>query len=233
MKMTLVSIATAIVLLASVSACTPSIRDTKLTGQNTVSLSTRVANASDISAADRTAFKNAVSRLADPNATPETVNALKREFLDQTVGDVATKERADESVKHQLALWLTYIRGIPGDNADLVNANVNKMFTMIQKDSQATVAARDYLTTQNPLTFAKAGITRTIIKVEVSKVGDLAYRIAWQERTSKRGSPDPYQAFSGTVQLAQPPAVPADPVIGQENPAGIYIKSYDLPWSTL
>lgn len=140
---------------------------------------------------------------------------------------------ADLSVKHQLALWLTYIRGIPGDNADLVNANVNKMFTMIQKDSQATVAARDYLTTQNPLTFAKAGITRTIIKVEVSKVGDLAYRIAWQERTSKRGSPDPYQAFSGTVQLAQPPAVPADPVIGQENPAGIYIKSYDLPWSTL
>jgi type IV secretory pathway TrbF-like protein len=141
----------------------------------------------------------------------------------------------DASVKHALVFWIQAVRDIPpGRDKALVNRNAQLALYMIDRGSPAYDAYRTFIHDDNPLDLAKKGYSRTVLDVEVDKLTDLTYRIAWHESLQSGGQGTPTtSAYSGTVTLAAAPRVPSDELVGQYNPAGIYIQDYDMRWSVL
>lgn len=139
----------------------------------------------------------------------------------------------DLSVKHQLTLWLQAIRGIPGDDDELANQAAQTVLQMTARGSVAEAAYRALVIAQNPLTLGKSGYKRTIVHVEVTKLSTLTYRLAWQELLRKATDTPVSYSFAGSVTLAALPKTPDDPIIGQSNPAGIFVSSYDMAWNSI
>jgi type IV secretory pathway TrbF-like protein len=142
---------------------------------------------------------------------------------------------AEKAVVHQLTLWIQAVRDIPpGNDRLLVNRNAQTALYMIARQSPAFEAYREFIHDDNPLELAKKGYTRTVQDVEIDKLTDLTYRISWHEalQSGQQGTPTT-ATYNGTVTLAALPRVPSDPLIGQYNPAGIYIQNYDMRWSVL
>ncbi len=141
----------------------------------------------------------------------------------------------DASVKHALVFWIQAVRDIPpGHDKALVNRNAQLALFMIDRGSPAYDSYRTFIHDDNPLDLAKKGYSRTVLDVEVDKLTDLTYRLAWHEslQSGGRGVPTT-SAYSGTVTLAASPRVPSDQLVGEYNPAGIYIQNYDMRWSVL
>lgn len=138
------------------------------------------------------------------------------------------------AVKHALAGYITDFRTIPGNDPDLVQQNFASLLAMTARDSQAFNDTQARVKTENPLDLGKKGYQRTVTRTEVNRLSDLTYRIAWTEAVRRcPDSPPVSRDYSGTVTLAQRPSPPTDPLIGQLNPAGIYVSSYDMAWSTI
>lgn len=141
----------------------------------------------------------------------------------------------DASIKHALTLWIQVVRDIPpGNDRQLVNRNAQAALYMIDRGSPAYDAYRTFIHDDNPLDLAKKGYARTVLDVEVDKLTDLTYRIAWHESlvSGKNGTPTT-STYSGTVTLAAAPRVPSDQLVGQYNPAGVFIQDFDMRWSVL
>ena len=162
-------------------------------------------------------------------------------YKEDSSGDIAliglsshARTPTDQAVKHQLTVWLDAVRDIPGADDDLINRNAQTVLYMTASDSPALAAYRNFIIADNPKKLAAQGIRRTVDDVDVSKLADLTYRLAWREklRMGAVGNAQE-QTFTGTVYLVGDPAVPNDPVIGQYNPAGLYIKDFDMNWSIL
>ena len=163
-------------------------------------------------------------------------------YKEDASGDIAliglsshNRAPTEPALKHQLTVWLEAVRDIPGTDDDLVNRNAQTVLYMTSAGSPAYTAYRNFIVLDNPKKLAKRGYRRTVSDVEVNKLADLTYRLAWHERLRTgdddvRGS---IETYSGTVYLAQPPQVPNDPLVGQFNPAGVYIKDYDMNWGIL
>ena len=132
-------------------------------------------------------------------------------------------------------MWLEAVRDIPGTDDDLINRNAQTVLYMTSADSPAYTSYRNFIVVDNPKRLAKRGYRRTVSDVEVNKLADLTYRLAWHERlrTGDDDTRGAVETYSGTVYLAQPPLVPNDPLVGQYNPAGVYIKDYDMNWGIL
>ena len=140
----------------------------------------------------------------------------------------------DLALKHQLTVWIQSVRDIPGSDDDLINRNAQTVLYMTDANSPAYTKYRQFIVDDNPKTLAARGYRRTVSSVDIARLADLTYRIAWQEKlVSGTGQLGQTSTFSGTVYLAQPPTVPSDPVVGQYNPAGVLIKDFDMNWSVL
>ena len=162
-------------------------------------------------------------------------------YKEDSSGDIAliglsshARIPTEEAVKHQLTVWLDAVRDIPGASDDLINRNAQTVLYMTAADSPAYAAYRSFILADNPKKLAEQGVRRTVTDVDVSKLADLTYRLAWHERLrmNANGSVQ-LQTFNGTVYLVGDPTVPNDPVIGQVNPVGLYIKDFDMNWSIL
>ncbi|HEV3156507.1 MAG TPA: type IV secretion system protein [Candidatus Baltobacteraceae bacterium] len=137
------------------------------------------------------------------------------------------------AVNHQLQLWLEAVRDIPGDT-ELIQRNANIALAMTGRNTQAFNDYRNFVIKENPITASRHGIRRLVEKVEVDQLTPLTYRLAWTE--SLRPSPDAepiMSSYNGTVTLAGPPQVPTNADIGQLNPAGVYLDSFNMRWSLL
>lgn len=162
-------------------------------------------------------------------------------YKEDASGDIAliglsshTRQASESAIKHQLTVWVQSVRDIPGTDDDLINRNAQTVLYMTLSSSPAYTAYRNFILASNPKHLAQRGWRRTVTDVDVSRLADLTYRIAWHEKLrSNASSPPEIQTFSGTVYLANNPLVPNDPVIGQSNPAGVYIKDFDMNWSIL
>ena len=161
-------------------------------------------------------------------------------YKEDASGDIAliglsshARVPSDQAVKHQLTVWLDAVRDIPGADDDLINRNAQTVLYMTASDSPALTAYRNFIVADNPKKLAAQGVRRTVGDVDVSKLADLTYRLAWREKLRMGGGKSQDQTFTGTVYLIGDPAVPSDPVIGQYNPAGLYIKDFDMNWSIL
>ncbi len=162
-------------------------------------------------------------------------------YKEDASGDIAlvglsshARLASDAAVKHQLTVWLQAVRDIPGADDDLVNRNAQTALYMTASNSPAYTAYRNFILADNPKKLAKRGYRRTVSDVDVSRLADLTYRLSWRERLQLNGQNVPQsQANTGTVYLGGPPTVPSDPVVGQYNPAGVYIKDFDMNWSIL
>jgi type IV secretion system protein VirB5 len=161
-------------------------------------------------------------------------------YKEDTSGDIAliglsshARVPSDEAVKHQLTVWLDAVRDIPGADDDLINRNAQTVLYMTASDSPALAAYRNFIIADNPKKLAAEGYRRTVGDVDVSKLADLTYRLAWREKLRAAGGKPQEQTFTGTVYLVGDPTVPNDPVIGQYNPAGLFIKDFDMNWSIL
>jgi type IV secretory pathway TrbF-like protein len=141
----------------------------------------------------------------------------------------------ERATVHQLTLWIQAVRDIPpGNDRMLVNRNAQIALYMISRNSPAYDAYKQFIHDDNPLDLAKKGYLRTVEDVEVDKLTDLTYRISWHEalQNGSQGMPTT-STYNGTVTLAALPRVPSDALIGQYNPAGLYIQDYDMRWSVL
>ncbi len=162
-------------------------------------------------------------------------------YKEDSSGDIAliglsshARIPSEEAVKHQLTVWLQAVRDIPGASDDLINRNAQTVLYMTAAGSPAYTAYRQFILDDNPKKLAVQGVRRTVAEVDISKLADLTYRLSWHERL--RMSADAsvqVQTYSGTVYLASAPVVPNDPVIGQYNPVGLYIKDFDMQWGIL
>ncbi len=144
---------------------------------------------------------------------------------------------SEPAVRHQLVVWLEAVRDIPGADDDLINRNAQTALYMTTADSPAYNAYRTFIYADNPKVLSAHGYRRTVVDVDVSRLADLTYRLTWHERLRQGGSnPDGLpqgNTYTGTVYLAAPPEAPSDPLVGQFNPAGVYIKDFDMNWSVL
>lgn len=140
------------------------------------------------------------------------------------------------AVKNELTSWITAVRDVETKNAGAANDNASLVLAMIATGTPAEAAYRAFLVAQSPVRLANAGWHRRVPvgDVEVDRIGDsgLTYRIAWKEYEGQGNAdlPSDLHQYSGTVTLAQPPEVPNDPGLGQYNPAGVYISSFDFNW---
>lgn len=162
-------------------------------------------------------------------------------YKEDASGDIAliglsSHERTptELAVKHQLTVWLQAVRDIPGADDDLINRNAQTVLYSTASGSPAYTAYRNFILADNPKKLAVQGIRRTVEDVDVSKLADLTYRLSWREQLRMSSdAPAQMQTFSGTVYLTGTPTVPSDPIIGQYNPVGLYIKDFDMNWSVL
>lgn len=161
-------------------------------------------------------------------------------YKEDSSGDIAliglsshARIASEQAIKHQLTVWLDAVRDIPGSNDDLINRNAQTVLYMTQSGSPAYTAYRNYILSSNPKKLATQGVRRTVTDVDVSRLADLTYRLAWHERIQRGSGSATTETYSGTVYLVGTPVVPNDPVIGQVNPVGLYIKDFDMNWSIL
>lgn len=162
-------------------------------------------------------------------------------YKEDTNGDIAliglsshARLASDEAIKHQLTVWLQAVRDIPGSDDDLINRNAQTVLYSTLSDSPALTEYRNFVLEDNPKKLAQRGWRRTVTDVDVSRLADLTYRLSWHERLRSSVNATPVaQTFTGTVYLADKPLVPNDPLVGQYNPAGVYVKDFDMNWSIL
>ena len=171
-------------------------------------------------------------------ATKDHTDALI--YKEDSSGDIAlmglagTRARPTEnSVKNALAAWIKDARTIPGDDPDLVQQNFLGLMSMTANSSDAQRALQSRVVSENPLSLGKRGYRRTVLRVEVNQLSDLTYRIAWNEAVRQGSGSGVARDYSGTVTLAQRPSSPTDPLIGQLNPSGVFVNSFDIAWSTI
>jgi type IV secretory pathway TrbF-like protein len=160
-------------------------------------------------------------------------------------GDIALMGRALDnqtpalpSVKRQLGEYIAAWRTIPGDDSDLAQQNAALVAAMTVRGSASFQHYADFVDPkkkkQNPLDLGKRGFRRTVAQpVEVNKLTDLTYRIAWKEQLRQGDGDARVESYFGTVTLAQPPRAPSDPLMGALNPAGIFVVNDDLPMSLI
>jgi type IV secretory pathway TrbF-like protein len=170
-------------------------------------------------------------------ATKDHIEALV--YKEDAAGDIAlmgatsaNHAPSNAAVVHQLTQWIQDVRDIP-DDADLVDRNATSVLSMTAANSPALDAYREFILTDNPKKLAKEGYRRSVGSVEVDQLTQNTYRIAWVENLSRDGSGKRKNSYSGAVTLAQDPQVPSDPLVGQDNPAGVLIESYEMRWSVL
>jgi type IV secretory pathway TrbF-like protein len=170
-------------------------------------------------------------------ATKDHVEALV--YKEDTAGDIAlmgatsaNHTPSNAAVVHQLTQWIQDVRDIP-DDPDVVDRNATSVLSMTAANSPALDAYREFILADNPKKLAKEGYRRSVGSVEVDQLTQNTYRIAWTESLSRDGSNKRKTSYSGAVTLAQDPEVPNDPLVGQDNPAGVIIESYEMRWSVL
>jgi type IV secretory pathway TrbF-like protein len=160
-------------------------------------------------------------------------------------GDLALMGRTSDNqtpalptVKKQLGEYIAAWRMIPGDDPDLAQQNASTVASMTMRGSESWAHYSDFVDPkkahQNPLDLGKRGYRRTVAQpVEVNRLTDVTYRLAWKEQVRQGDGAVRVDSFAGTVQLAQPPRAPNDPLVGALNPAGIFVVKDDLPMSLI
>jgi hypothetical protein len=142
----------------------------------------------------------------------------------------ATRTPSELNIEHQLVLWLSDMRDVPGNDWDLVDRNVHDAFAMTASASPAFSAENAYLAAHNPKEAGKR-FTRTIVRAEASRIqGTWDYAIVAVEKI-ERNAQTTVSPYTGTVQIAPDPQIPADERLGAIDPAGVFVVRYDLHWS--
>ena len=141
---------------------------------------------------------------------------------------VQTRTPLESSVEHQLGLWVSDFRDVPGTDDKLAQRNAHNALVMTEKDSpahQKLVAL--FQSPENPSTL---GLTekRTVAKVVASPVsGTSSYMIGWIEELEVQGKDAQTWRCAGSVAIA-PPQLPTDTELAAIDPAGVFVRDYSL-----
>ena len=131
------------------------------------------------------------------------------------------------SVENQLIQWIQDVRDVPGNDVQLATRNKNAALLMISRGSLAESQLNANFQANDPAKLSKTQ-TRTVTHAQINKLSDLTYQIVWTEQSTDQSGNGAAANYQGTVTLAQAPAAPADTVLGQVNPAGVFIANYSL-----
>jgi type IV secretory pathway TrbF-like protein len=131
------------------------------------------------------------------------------------------------AVQNALVHWIQDVRDIPASDAELAGRNKNDALLMVARGSDADTRLHGYFAAFDPATLGTS-IHRTVTRVHVDRRTDITYDLTWSEQTSVSGGAPGTNTYQGNVTLAAPPAAPTDPLLGQSNPAGVFISTYVL-----
>ena len=131
------------------------------------------------------------------------------------------------AVQHAISRWLQNVRDLPAMDPTLAARNHNDALIMVARGSDADTRLHAYFTVSDAAIAAKS-MQRTVTRTHVDKRTDITYDVAWTEQTTVTGGATTSNAYQGSVTLAAPPAAPTDPLLGESNPAGVFIATYLL-----
>jgi type IV secretory pathway TrbF-like protein len=141
---------------------------------------------------------------------------------------VQTRTPLESSVEHQLGLWVTDVRDVPGTDDALAQRNAHQALVMTAKDS---VANRNLVALfQSPDNPSALGSKerRTVQGVVASPVaGTQTYMVGWTELLEVQGKAAQTWRCSGSIAIA-PPALPTDVALAAIDPAGVFVEDYEL-----
>ena len=131
------------------------------------------------------------------------------------------------AVQHALSRWLQNVRDIPAMDPTLAARNHNDALIMVARGSDADTRLHAYFTVNDAAIAAKS-MQRTVTRAHVDRRTDITYDATWTEQTTVSGGATSVNTYQGTITLAAPPAAPTDPLLGESNPAGVFITTYLL-----
>ena len=141
---------------------------------------------------------------------------------------VQTRTPLESSVEHQLSLWVSDVRDVPGTDVELARRNAHNALVMTQKESPANQKlVVQFRSPENPADLG-AKLKRTVEGVVASPVsGTRSYMLGWVEVVEPQGKPAETWRCSGSAAIA-PPSIPTDVELAAVDPAGVFVEDYAL-----
>lgn len=148
-------------------------------------------------------------------------------------GTVEVTAPSQAWIEASLRSWYRDVRDVPGRNQPLIERNRLDAYGMTQAGSAAK-SALDLIyapdSRSNPNALGE-NLTRTVEYVAVSHIeGTLSYNVTALEAILQGGVRKPSVPVVGTIEIVEP-VIPTDQDLLKKNPAGVYVKSFDVNWS--